>query len=164
MRVAFLTAAVALVFASLATMLMPPWAVVLAWVAAVGFTALWLAHVWVFTARSIRATAVLISKGSAQQRQPDLWTRRRVIAAFVNVLIFSAAISAFPKSALAQDCNCFSDSDCKCPPDFPQCVYNPTRNEAICCGPNAVGCASPSDTYCCPPGSQCYGSDQCMRS
>lgn len=161
MRAAFACAALALVVAIFATAALPVAMVVVAWLATAALTMLWVAHVWKFTIRSIRATAVLSGRGPAAEQQAQLWTRRRVVKAFFGVLVFSAAITAFPRSARAQGCNCWSESDCHCPPDFPQCVYNPSRNESTCCGPNTMGCASPTLTYCCPPGSQCYGTDQC---
>ena len=162
MRTAFLAAAGAVVVAAAATALLPPGAAILAWLAAAALSALWLAHVWMFTARSVRATAVRAASGAIAAQQAELWPRRRVLAAFVRVLIFSALTRLIPRNARAEDCNCYSDQDCYCPDEFPNCVFNPTTGEAICCGPNATGCAGPQQTWCCPPGTNCYGTEgQC---
>jgi hypothetical protein len=162
MRMAFLAAAGALVVAALATAFLPPTAAVIAGVIAAALTALWLAHVWAFTRRSVRATAIRATGGTIAQQHAALWPRRKVLAAFVRTLIFSALVSVTPRNAMAQECNCYSDNDCSCPPDFPNCIFNPSTGDAICCGPNTNGCAGPVQTWCCPPGSNCYGTEgQC---
>jgi hypothetical protein len=162
MRTAFVAAAFAGAAAIVATLLLPRPVVVFAWLAAAGLAALWLAHVWMFTRRSVRATAVRAGAGSVATQQAALWPRRRVLAAFLRVLIFSAVTSFAARNARAEDCNCYNDNDCYCPPEFPNCIFNPTTGEAICCGPNTTGCAGPQQTWCCPPGTNCYGNDgQC---
>lgn len=162
MRTAFLSAAGALVMAGFATALLAPSLAIVAWGIAVALTALWIAHVWMFTRRSVRATAVRAAGGTIAAQQAELWPRRRLLAAFVRVLLFSAMTSVLPRDAWAQECNCYADSDCGCPPDFPNCIFNSSNGEAICCGPNTVGCAGPTQTWCCPPGTNCYGTDgQC---
>lgn len=124
--------------------------------AATALTGLWLAHTWVFSSHVVRATAV---RG---YDLPDA-SRRRFLLTFLRTLVFTATLTSLPGSLAAQGCNCYSDSNCQCPPDYPQCVFNPSTGEAICCGPGAVGCAGPSVTWCCPPGSNCYGTDsQCQ--
>lgn len=124
--------------------------------AATALTALWLAHIWVFSGRATRAAA--FRAGGF----PDL-SRRRFLITFLRTLVFTATLTGLPHSLAAQGCNCYSDSNCQCPPDFPQCVFNPSTGEAICCGYDAIGCAGPSVTWCCPPGSNCYGTDsQCQ--
>lgn len=162
MRTAFIAAAAGIVVAAVATALSPVLIAAISWLVAAMLTALWLAHVWMFTSRSVRATAIRDGGGSITAQQADLWPRRRVLAAFIRVLIFSALARFIPRNARAEDCNCYSDQDCSCPPDFPNCVFNPTTGEAICCGPNSPGCAGPTQTWCCPPGSNCYGTEgQC---
>lgn len=130
---------------------------------ALGLCLLWIAHGWAFTRRALRATARLHAPGRTPPAPaPAPWTRRRVVAAFLRVMVFSALSAALPRTALAQSCNCYTESDCYCPPDFPLCIYNPTTGEAICCGADAVGCAGPVYTWCCPYGTNCYGAEnQC---
>jgi len=121
-------------------------------------TSLWMAHVWMFTVRSARATALRSVPGTGDA----IWSRRRLLAAFLRVLVFSAVAAGLPRGLRAQSCNCYSEQNCYCPPDFPQCIFNPSTGEAICCGPSTTGCAGPNSTWCCPPGSNCYGTDnQC---
>ena len=162
MRQAFAAALAAVILAAVATVFLDNWIAAVGWFFAGALTALWLAHVWMFTQRSIRATALRDGSGTPQEQRAVLWPRRRVLAAFVRTLAFSAAALVLPRAAMAQECNCYSDNDCYCPPDFPNCVFNPTTGEAICCGPNATGCAGPQQTWCCPPGTNCYGTEgQC---
>jgi hypothetical protein len=162
MRTAFAAAATAIILAGSATIFLAPIYAAAAWAIALGFVALWIAHVWVFTARSVHATAVRDSGGAIAAQQAALWPRRRVLAAFVRLLVFSAVVGFSPRNAMAQGCNCYNEADCYCPPDFPNCVFNPTTGEAICCGPNSPGCAGPQQTWCCPPGTNCYGTEgQC---
>jgi hypothetical protein len=135
----------------------PTYAVVLNSALAALLTGVWMAHVWMFTIRSAKATACHSSHADSV-----IWSRRRLLGAFLRVLAFSALTAALPRGLRAQSCNCYTENGCSCPPDFPQCIFNPTTGEAICCGPSAVGCAGPNSTWCCPPGSNCYGNDnQC---
>jgi hypothetical protein len=135
----------------------PTYFVVLAGALAALLTALWIAHVWMFTVRSAKATARNSSRSDGVR-----WSKRRLLGAFLRVLAFSAVTAGLSRGIGAQSCNCYTENDCSCPPDFPQCIFNPTTGEAICCGPSAVGCAGPNSTWCCPPGSNCYGTDnQC---
>lgn len=128
------------------------------WVAAAGLVALWAGHVVMFSLNQTRALAVR-RDGAA----PVEASRRATLLLFLRILLVAATVTSLPKSLRAQNCNCYSDSDCYCPADFPQCVFNPSTGEAICCGSDAIGCAGPTQTWCCPPGSQCYGTDaQCM--
>lgn len=162
MRTAFAAAAGAIAIAAGAAFLLPATYAAAALVIALGFVALWLAHVWAFTRRSVHATAVRESGGAIAAQQSALWPRRRVLTAFVRLLVFSALAGISARTASADDCNCYNDNDCYCPPDFPNCIFNPTTGEAICCGPNTAGCAGPSQTWCCPPGTNCYGTEgQC---
>ncbi len=96
---------------------------------------------------------------TAEGETRPAWTRRRLLGAFVRVLVFSAVTSAIPRTVLAQECNCHTDLDCSCPPDFPQCVYNVYLDEAIRCGPGATGCVGYRSTWCCDPGTDCFGLD-----
>ena len=85
--------------------------------------------------------------------------------AFLRLLLVTAAVASLPRNLRAQGCDCLNDSNCSCPPDYPSCFFNPSTGEAICCGPSNVGCSGPSLTWCCPPGSQCYGTDgQCLSN
>jgi hypothetical protein len=124
-----------------------PAAIAIAWTAAAALVALWLAHGWMFALRALRA----VPGRSASHATPCDGRRRDFIAALLRVLIFTAVTSSLVKPLGAQGCNCYSDQDCGCPADFPQCVFNPTTGEAICCGYDAVGCAGPQITWCCPP-------------
>lgn len=127
---------------------------------AFALSCLWMAHVWMFTLRSARATA--LRAGPRAEEVNLYWSRRRLVAAFLRILVFSAVASGLPRGLRAQSCNCYSESNCSCPPDFPQCIYNPSTNDAICCGYDNVGCAGPNTTWCCPSGTNCYGTDnQC---
>lgn len=162
MRLAFLFAS----GASAAALFLALWSPIAG--AAVGFvfalplTALWIAHVAMFVRRSVRATALRAAGGDPARQRAELWPRRKVLAAFVRTLAFSAATSLVVQRAAAQGCNCYTENDCYCPPDFPQCVFNPSTGEAICCGADAVGCAGPYQTWCCPGNTQCYGTEgQC---
>jgi hypothetical protein len=162
MKLAFVTAMGASFATAVLFVTAPLWVALAGTAASAGLTLLWIAHVWFYTLRSIRATAALTPASAVAARQVELWPRRRVLQVFVRTLIFSAMMSVIPKSAYAQECNCYSEENCSCPPDFPNCVFNPSNGEAICCGPNAVGCAGPQQTWCCPPGSNCYGTEgQC---
>lgn len=155
MRAAFTATVGATLLAALATALTTPVVAVAAWIAAASLAALWIGHVGQFTARSIKATAI---RSAAGPGRAEPWSRRRVIAAFFNVLVFSAALTVLPRRASAQVCNCYSDSDCYCPTDFPQCIYNPTTGDSICCGAAATGCAGPERTWCCAsPTPNCNG-------
>jgi hypothetical protein len=130
---------------------------VLGWVAAATLMVLWLGHIVMVSSHAVLALPRTAS-GAAMPR-------RRFLLVFLRTLIFAAAVTSLPRSLRAQSCNCYSDSDCYCPPDFPQCVFNPSTGEAICCGADNNGCAGPTLTWCCPPGSQCYGTDaQCMSN
>lgn len=163
MKLAFAAALASSVATLSAFVVAPLWLATVGAIISVSLILLWIAHVWLYTLRSIRATAALTPQNQVVKRQAQLWPRRRVLAVFVRTLIFSAMMSVLPKSAYAQECNCYADNDCSCPPDFPNCIFNPSNGEAICCGPNAVGCAGPQQTWCCPPGSNCYGTDrQCQ--
>jgi len=159
MRTAFMGAAGAWVMAGLASALLAPGLGLAAWGLAMALTALWMAHVWMFIRRSVRATAVRAAGRPIAEQQAELWPRRRLLAAFVRTLIFTAISSLVPRNAWAQECNCYSENDCSCPPDFPNCVFNPSNGEAICCGYDNVGCAGPTQTWCCPPGTSCYGTE-----
>ncbi len=132
----------------------------LVWITAAAFAALWFGHVFMFSLNATRAMAV----SGLGVVAIDLG-RRSALLTFLKILFVAATVTSIPKSLRAQSCNCYSDSDCYCPPDFPQCVFNPSTGEAICCGAGTVGCAGPTLTWCCPPGSQCYGTDaQCMAN
>ena len=135
--------------------------------AAIGMTALWLAHLAAFASRAVLARARKMPGGSGNaDGLRSSWQRRRFVSVFARTFLFAAVASALPyriarSLQLAQDCNCYTETDCGCPAEFPQCVFNPGTGDAVCCGPNTVGCAGPSTTYCCPPGTNCYGDDQC---
>lgn len=132
----------------------------MAWTAAAGLVALWAGHVVMFSRNQTRALAVRHHAG-----MPADLSRRATLFLFLRILFVAATVTSLPKSLRAQNCNCYSDSNCYCPSDFPQCVFNPSTGEAICCGSDAIGCAGPTQTWCCPPGSQCYGTDaQCMAN
>jgi hypothetical protein len=162
MKLAFMAALAATLATAILFIAAPLWLALLAATGSAALIVLWVAHVWFYTMRSIRATAALTPSDAVAARQAELWPRRRVLRVFVRTLIFSAMMSMIPKSAYAQECNCYSEENCSCPPDFPNCVFNPSNGEAICCGPNAVGCAGPQQTWCCPPGTNCYGTEgQC---
>jgi magnesium-transporting ATPase (P-type) len=158
MRTAFIFTIAAVMMALVLSLTQVPSVVpLLAWSIAALALGLWVAHVWAFTVRSANATAVLAGPDAGETR--PTWTRRRLLGAFVRVLVFSAVTSAIPRTLLAQECNCHLDLDCFCPPDFPQCVYNVYLDEAICCGPGATGCVGYRSTWCCDPGTDCFGLD-----
>jgi hypothetical protein len=165
MRQAFIAALTGALLASLATVTHQAGVFLLgAWCISIGLLALWVSHGLVFTARSIVASPVRQADMMANQgpRGVDaafIWTRRRFFSAAVRVLLFSAAASALPRSARAEDCNCYTENDCDCPPAFPQCVFNPTTGDAICCGQNTTGCAGPTQTWCCAPNHGCSGEE-----
>jgi hypothetical protein len=158
-RTAFVFAVIGVVAASIATMILPPWIAAALFFVAVALIALWVGHVWMFVMRAVRATAVRSAAVDALQR--TVWSRRRVLGAFFRTLLFSAMASAIPRTVWAQECNCYSDNDCSCPPDFPNCVFNPITGEAICCGPDSHGCSSDKQTWCCPPRSDCDTDGMC---
>lgn len=155
MRTAFLFAIGSLSVAAIATTLLSPgWPLFLAWLAAASFTALWVGHVFMFSRHATQARA------RPAEGAVDL-PRRTALLAFLRLMLVTATVTSLPRTLYAQGCNCFSDSNCTCPPDFPQCVFNPSTGEAVCCGANTMGCAGPTMTWCCPQGTQCYGNDQC---
>ncbi|MEQ1752561.1 MAG: hypothetical protein ABL973_00345 [Micropepsaceae bacterium] len=164
MKLAFTAAIAATLVTAILYIAAPLWLALGAAGASIALIALWVAHVWFYTMRSIRATAALAPQSQVAARQEELWPRRRVLRVFIRTLIFSAMISVLPRSAYAQECNCYTEDNCSCPPDFPNCIFNPSTGDAICCGPNAVGCAGPQQTWCCPPGTNCYGTEgQCSN-
>jgi hypothetical protein len=158
MHSSFLSAAAGVLLAFMSSAVgFPAYVVLLTAAIATLLTGLWMAHALMFTVRSAKATAR--HSGLADR---VAWSRRRLLGAFLRVLAFSAVTAALPGALRAQSCNCYTENGCSCPPDFPQCIFNPTTGEAICCGPSAVGCAGPNSTWCCPPGTNCYGTDnQC---
>ena len=118
-------------------------------------TLLVLMHVSAFALRMTRATLPKIAGAGAAGMDRRAFGKR-----LTRMFIFGALVTMAPWSlAKAQGCNCYSDNDCSCPSDFPQCVFNPGTGEAICCGPNNNGCAGPTQTWCCPPGSSCSGQE-----
>ena len=158
MQTAFLSALGSLFTAAVATLagLAGPTLVGI-WVVAAALAALWFGHVFMFSRHATRALAVSRNAGPVDP------SRRAALLEFLRLLLVTASITSLPKTLRAQSCNCYTDSDCYCPADFPQCIFNPSTGEAICCGPDTNGCAGPSMTWCCPPGSQCYGTDgQCL--
>lgn len=158
MRLAFAAALVAALLAVALTVFAPGWPAVLAWLATFGLTVLWIAHVGMFVNRSVRATALRDGGGTPEGQRAAMWPRRKIFAAFIGTLLFSAAPFVFARKAHAQgSCNCYLDSGCRCPPAFPNCVYNITTREAICCGPNTKGCATANMTWCCPTNTNCSG-------
>ena len=162
MRTAFLVALGSVLVAAIASTPIVPVGSprVAIWLIAAGFVALWIGHVFMFSRYATRALAVSRSGKTMVDT-----SRRAAIFAFLRLLIVTATVTSLPKTLRAQSCNCFSDSDCYCPPDFPQCIFNPSTNESICCGSGTVGCAGPTLTWCCPPGSNCYGTDgQCYSN
>ena len=82
MREAFTAVLAATFLAAIATAVLPDWAAVAAWLAAAALAALWVAHVWMFTQRSIRATALRAGSGTPLEQQAALWPRRRILAAY----------------------------------------------------------------------------------
>lgn len=155
MRLAFQTALIGWLGTGLAALYAPGWPAIAAGVSAGLLTALWLAHVLAFSVRWIKTVAVGES-GTLALADPVLWPRRKVLSIIGRTFVFTLAATMIPKAAWGA-CNCF-DEGCSCSdPAFPQCVYNPGRNESTCCGRDAVGCAAPYLTYCCPPGTSCYG-------
>jgi hypothetical protein len=72
MRTAFMCAAGAWLASGFATLFLPPAIAVAAWGIAAGLTALWIAHAWMFTRRSYRATAIRASGRSITQQQGEL--------------------------------------------------------------------------------------------
>jgi hypothetical protein len=159
MRTAFIFALGALATATAATIAgVPGPALFGAWLAAGGLTALWVGHVFMFSRHATSALAI----SSIAPANPS---RRVWLMAFLRLLLVTATVTSLPRNLRAQGCDCFNDSNCTCPPDYPSCFFNPSTGEAICCGPSNVGCSGPSMTWCCPPGSQCYGSEgQCMAN
>ena len=117
---------------------------------AIALIALWLSHLIAFAMRSTRA---MVRKTDATSHVLPTG-RRRFLVLFAQNLAFAALATIFTAGKLqAQGCNCYTDANCNCRPPFTKCVYNPTTGEAICCGPNTNGCAGPTQTWCCPPGS-----------
>lgn len=163
MRKAF-TMALLASLAALTASLVTPWPAVIAsaWAIAAGLVVLWLSHAWMFALRAVRARPVA---GASPTSRSTYWRRRDFIAALCRVLVFTAVTSSLAKPLGAQGCNCYSDQDCRCPDDFPQCVFNPSTGEAICCGYDNIGCAGPQLTWCCPPNTSCYGTEaQCYSN
>jgi hypothetical protein len=156
-RTAFLFAFGSIAVAVAATFALPSgWPLFGVWLAAAAFTALWLGHVYMFSHYATRALAIRRGGEATVDR-----SRRAILLNFLKLLLVTATVTSLPRTLSAQACNCYTEGNCYCPPEFPQCIYNPTTGESICCGPSTVGCAGPTMTWCCPPGSQCYGTSQC---
>lgn len=162
MRQAFTTAFIATLATLAATFFAAPVTMVAAiGVIAMGLTLLWLSHAWMFALCRVKANPT----HAETQERSGVWRRRDVLAAFWHVLIFTALTSSIAKPLGAQGCNCYNEEGCRCPDDFPQCVFNPSTGEAICCGYDNAGCAGPSMTWCCPGNTSCYGTEgQCYGS
>jgi hypothetical protein len=125
----------------------------------------WLTHIVRYAARMTRAkyrTEQSLRQLAAPSESAPWPSRRQMLVSFSKGLAFAAMATAVSyKFAMAQACNC-GDEGCDCPPDFPQCVFNPARQESICCGFDAIGCGSPTLTWCCPSNTSCSGiDDQC---
>lgn len=156
MRTAFGFFVISFVFAVGATLITESQFIIgLFWVLTFGMMSLWGAHVWAFTKRKIKPKLGQKLPGSkipsfSQPQKGEDWTRRKFIGAFIRVLIYSAAISTFPKAAFAQDCNC--------PRTHPHCYFNPSSREYFCCEPNySRGCTFNYESWCCSSNCDCYG-------
>ena len=155
MRSAFVTAVIASLLASAAAFTLARPVAVAAAAIATGFALLWLAHAFVFAWRWVRVT-MIGEHVSLKSWSADVISRRRAMAVLMRAFAATLAASIIPSAAFAA-CNC-GQPGCSCSdPAFPKCVYNPTRNESICCGPNGVPCGAMYMTYCCPPGTNCFG-------
>lgn len=156
MHAAFLVMIGTIAAAGMATALLGQPFASAAWLIAFLAALLWVAHIFMFALRWIRSSVVGDDK-PLSAADSELWPRRRVVGVLLQLMVFTAAATMLPKSARAATaCNCMLNCSCD-DPAFPQCVFNPSRNESTCCGPNQTGCASPYRTYCCPPGRSCYG-------
>ena len=115
-------------------------------------TLLWLAHLGVFAWRSAVSAPLAVL---AREAGPAA-ARRAFLLFFLRAFSVAALATALPARVMAQGCSC-SDPDCSCPQDQPDCYINPARGESFCCSSGDVGCASPSLSWCCPNGTNCYG-------
>lgn len=125
----------------------------------------WLVHIARYAARMTYAkyrTEQNLRRLVAPSANAHWPGRRQLLISFSKGLAFAALATAVSyRFAMAQSCRC-GDSGCECPPDFPQCVFNPARQESICCGFDAIGCGSPTLTWCCASNTSCSGiDDQC---
>ena len=124
-RTAFLFAAASLLVASAITAAgLGPAFMALGWTAAAALMALWLGHIVMLSAHAARALPGR-ADGAAMPR-------RRFLLVFLRTLIFAAAVTSLPRSLRAQSCDCYSDTDCYCPPDFRNAssIHRPARRYA----------------------------------
>ena len=124
MRRAFLVALGAWALSFVAAALgVGSWAVTAMAIAALGLTALWVAHVIAFALRAKeeaaeKRTVEQPSGGDARDGAPAVLSRRKAVADFARVLVFAAAATAISaRAALAcvqLPVKCSSNSDCTC--------------------------------------------------
>ena len=165
MKTAFRLAVASWVLAIVAALVDAPALLPAALVLALLLSLNWLIHIVCYAARMTYAkyrTEQNLRRLVAPSADAPWPSRRRVLISFSKGLAFAAMATAVSyRFAMAQSCSC-GDSDCECPPDFPQCVFNPARQESLCCGFDAIGCGSPTLTWCCPSNTSCSGVDnQC---
>jgi hypothetical protein len=121
--------------------------------ATAGFTVLWFAHLLAFSLRSIRTRARRIAADGTAT--PALLLRRKFLSAFAQTFFFAAIATIVPMSvARADGCNCFTENNCSCPSDAPNCFFNPSTGVGYCCA-TSVGCGNSQGEWCCP--NQCGG-------
>ena len=81
-----------------------------------------------------------------------------MVRAHVFSSIFSLSVVTGASSAAADECyrtdsQVFSCSE----PAFPQCGFNPARNEWLCLARDEVMCSSTAASWYCPAGQYCNG-------
>ena len=159
MRIAFRAALASWVIAAIVIIAWPDRAIdVAASCVAGGFAVLWMAHVVTFALRSTReafrrrALAPRLEESAAG----SISVRRQFLIGFAHTLLFAAIATIAPVTAARADgCNCYTENNCYCPADAPNCFFNPATGVGYCCSGGA-GCGNTQGQWCCPSG-RCGG-------
>lgn len=109
-----------------------PWAVASTTIAALGLTALWLAHIWAFALRTTKApqhAASDLSVSGPPQTVPAPFSRRQFTAKFARMATFAVVTSALSMSVG----KAFATGTCDCSKCTSYCC--PTANGYCGCFP-----------------------------
>lgn len=167
MRQAFLSAALAAVFAVAADLLGAPAILQGALALAAGLLgALWVAHLLAYALRSAGGRVTVaraegdvlyfesIAPTTKLNRREFVWAALRAFAVAAFVTAIPTGVSRAQTGCTLTSC---SDTECTCVAPAPQCVTCPARNEVGCFPSDAVPCCSVHAFWGCLNGTQCYG-------
>ncbi len=149
MRTSFRFAAMSCLALMLAlTFVDEPVLIMAALVAAIIFVAVWTAHLVTYSGRMAQWTMATERSASHARNLVAGSERRRFLGFFMRALAYSATAS-IASVAVAQDC--------RCPPQAPECIFNPCRRERFCMPRGFVACAGCKKSWYCNPGHNCLG-------